>query len=217
MSALSMVKQLPVLLLCGSVGALAGPEFNIDFGDLSTDTPASYAAASGQGGTWNIIDALGNTPLVDTTGAATGATLAINKADGFGSDGNYSGPNEDLLEDQLWGNGNDPQESDWSITISGLPVEEYIVYYYAPAHPMPTGEILINNMPVPSLPGDSLNALLQKGTNWDALPGVQMPGGVLRITGTNSDALQFAGLGGIAGLQLVQRDRALVDPPRPGC
>lgn len=153
---ISAFKSLSAIFFFISVSTFAGPEFNIDFGDLSTDTPDSYGAASGQAGTWTIINSLGSTPLVDTTGAATGATLTINKASGFDSDGNYAGPHADLLNDMVWGNGNSPQESDWSITIIGLPVEEYRVYYYAPAHPMPTGEVSINNAPEPSLPGDSL-------------------------------------------------------------
>lgn len=215
---MSVAKLLLSVFLFTSVSALAGPEFNIDFGDLSTSTPASYGAASGQAGTWNIIDTFGSTPLLDKTGAPTGATLTINKSSGFGSNGNYDGPNADLLEDQLWGNGNDPQESDWSITITGLPVEEYFVYYYAPAHPMPTGAVSINNVPVPSLPGDSLDASLVRGVNWDVRGGVLMSSGVLRITGTNGEPEQFVGLSGIAGLQLVQFTSLLIDPPlSPGC
>ncbi|MDZ7784091.1 MAG: hypothetical protein U5K56_14520 [Halioglobus sp.] len=61
---------------------------------------------------------------------------------------------------------------------------------------------MINNMPVPSLPGDSLDASLVKGVNWNVLGGVPMSNGVLRITGTNGDPEQFVGLSGIAGLQL---------------
>ncbi|MDZ7784092.1 MAG: hypothetical protein U5K56_14525 [Halioglobus sp.] len=123
---MSVAKPLSAIFLLTSATAFAGPEFNIDFGDLSTGTSASYGAASGQDGTWNIIDTLGSTPLVDKTGAPTSATLTINKSSGFGSNGNYDGPNADLLEDMLYGMGNDPQESDWSITITGLPVEDLL-------------------------------------------------------------------------------------------
>lgn len=206
-------------LLITYTQALSAQNFNIDLGDLSTGTPASYGAASGQTGTWNIIDTLGSTALVSTTGAASGATVNTNSSYGFGSDGNYPGPHSDLLGDMIWGEPapDQPTSTDWSLTFVGLPGATYDVYYYAPSHSMPTGEIRINNVPVPSLPGDPVDTALVKGVNWQVHTSVLLSGGILRITGVNSDPSQFSALGGLAGLQLVQVRRVPIDPPLPGC
>ena len=51
--------------------------FNIDFGDnVTLGTPTSaYGAASGSAGFWN--DCIGDMPLADISGAATGVSIAL--------------------------------------------------------------------------------------------------------------------------------------------
>lgn len=207
-----------VLTAClGTMPAFATDDYNIDFGDLSLGTPITYGGAAAKPGVWNIINTIGTVPLVDTSGSSTSVLLSIGFGYGFGSDGNYSGPHADLLDDMLWGQSASTGQPDWDVTIRGLPTGTYAVYYYAPVHPMPTGNVSINGVPATLLPGDAYETNLVNGINW-AVYTVNTPAGagVIRITGTNDVSGTYGMISGIAGLQIAKRDRVVVPPP-PGC
>lgn len=111
-------------------GAVA---INVDFG-TTFGTPSSGYAAAGVPGFWNGIDPTDSGPhaLLDIGGLATAVTLSISAGEGlFFDDGaSTSGDDEALLDDELdvlpTGVGGTA-----TLTISGLPADEYEVFTYA--------------------------------------------------------------------------------------
>lgn len=110
-----------------------GLNIDVDFfgiGEPSSGVPAStYAAASGQSGTWNSIG-FGSGPfnLVGLTGQSTTAQLARAAVPpGFTFDLGQTGNYAKLVYDA------DRIDGPWAYTITGLPAGNYSVYTYAAA------------------------------------------------------------------------------------
>jgi hypothetical protein len=163
--------------------------FNVDFGAAYTLLPSSYGAASGQPGAWNDIVALGaTTGLLDAAGTPTGVSITVT-GQSFGSAGSGATDDEKLLGDLVFQFG-----GAWSVVFAGLDNGNYDVYYYAPEHPMPAGEIVINGAAVPSLQGNI--GTLEQGVSWDVLRGVAVTDGLLTLAGSPTPGF-FSGLAGV--------------------
>jgi len=104
--------------------------FNIDFADNATlGTPsATYGAASGQAGFWN--DCMGDMPLADTTGAATGVSIALIGVDvPYGFDELCTaGEDQALMDDIMY-----TSLTTGYFLITGLADGSYEIYTYAMA------------------------------------------------------------------------------------
>ena len=128
-----------------STAQAQGPNINVDFtglGYANSGTPAAtFGGAPGPAaaGGWNEVDVdlqvggqLMTGPLLDTTGANSGATLSL---DGGGFDAftiqadepNTFGDDEALMDDGFYFDG------PGTITINGLPAGTYTVFTYAMA------------------------------------------------------------------------------------
>ena len=80
----------------------AAQNFNIDFADnLTLGSPSStYSAASAQAGFWN--DCIGDMPLTDISGAATGVSIALVGVDiPYGFDELCTAGEDQMLMDDL--------------------------------------------------------------------------------------------------------------------
>jgi hypothetical protein len=163
---------------------------NVDFGTAYGVPTASYGAASGQAGDWNLVG-LGVTALVDVAGDASGVSLSLVST----TDGGYVGAtptNDDqlMLYDNFFSSGG----ASWSVSLSGLVDGDYRVYLYAPAHlAVPSGDMDVGGVPIASIPGDTT---LVEGSSWVSVD-VAVAGGALAISGSS------AGTSGLAGLQIV--------------
>lgn len=124
-----------------ALGLLAAPAqaqcINIDFGDAFGTPSSTYGAASGQAGVWQTITpALGTSfPLVDVTGAPTGATVKFKWGPlatvGIGGrDEAPTGEDEKLMDDWWSLNGNDYSLL-FRVSFEGLEPGLYRVYSYA--------------------------------------------------------------------------------------
>jgi hypothetical protein len=104
--------------------------FNIDFADnLTLGTPSStYGAASGQAGFWN--DCIGDMPLADTTGAATGVSIALVGVDTpYGFDELCTAGEDQMLMDDIMYT----SATTGFFSITGLSDGSYQIYTYAMA------------------------------------------------------------------------------------
>jgi hypothetical protein len=171
---------------------------NIDLGAAHGTPSNTFGAASGQGGVWNTL-VLGTTVgLPDITGVATAVNVTVTSDYDDGNAGNdeCSGDNEALLDDNIYSNlGNT-----WTVVLSGLTNGAYTIYLYGPTNwYVPTGNMLVNGVSVPSITGDS--CAFVNGTNYTTVQ-VSITSGTLTISGTNPE-----GFSGLAGLQLIQQQQ----------
>ena len=108
----------------------AAQNFNIDFADnVTLGTPSStYGAASGQAGFWN--DCIGNMPLADISGAATGVSIALVGVDiPYGFDELCTaGDDQALMDDIMY-----TTATTGYFSITGLSDGSYQIYTYAMA------------------------------------------------------------------------------------
>ena len=165
---------------------------NIDFGTVFSEPTSDYGAAAGQDGYWNRAG-LDVTALFDTFGFGPGASVNVTADVGTGNIGGPpSSDDEKLLEDNFYSaNGNS-----WSANLSGLASGAYTVFLYAPSHPsVPTGDMTVGGVAVPSIPGNSGSTLIE-GTSWVSVQ-VTVTDGTLMISGAGTS---FSGL---AGIQVV--------------
>ncbi len=189
-----------VLLLFGwSVSGTALTLLNIDFGQYGIPS-SSYGAASGQAGPWNAVAESGSTSgLIDITGAITTAAVeAYGKFNGYQA--LPPGNEQRLLGDMYHRPYLDPTA--WRVALTGLQKGRYDVYYYAPAHPMTTGEVAVNTIRAPSLPGAPTGDLIA-GVSWGVVTGVPVRDGRMLIRGTAPNAGGECCYTGIAGVQLA--------------
>jgi len=168
---------------------------NIDFGTFGTapSVPTSdYGAAAGQDGYWNRAG-LGVTALFDTFGLGPGASVNVTADVGTGGIGDPpSSDDGKLLNDNFYSaNGNS-----WSANLSGLVSGAYTVFLYAPTNSaVPTGDMTVGGVAVPSIPGDTGSTLIE-GTSWVSVQ-VTVTDGTLMISGTGTS------YSGLAGIQVV--------------
>jgi hypothetical protein len=165
---------------------------NIDFGTFFSEPTSDYGAAAGQDGSWNRAG-LGVTALVDTFGLPSGASVNVTADDGTGYIGSTpSNDDEELLQDNFYsGNGNS-----WSANLSGLASGTYDVFLYAPSNSsVPTGDMTVGGVAVPSIPGNSGSTLIE-GTSWVSVQ-VTVTDGTLMISGAGTS------YSGLAGIQIV--------------
>jgi hypothetical protein len=116
--------------------AASAQSFNIDFGDQGTGLgppAATFGAASGQAGIWQVIPSVtAAVPIVmnDLTGAATLATITCNNTNANFSFNNVgtNGNDQLLMDDALDMGGAGATDT---FTISGLQNGIYSVYTYA--------------------------------------------------------------------------------------
>ena len=104
--------------------------FNIDFADnVTLGTPsATYAGASGQAGFWN--DCIGDMPLADISGAATGVSIALVGVDTpYGFDELCTAGEDQMLMDDIMYTGG----TTGYFLITGLADGSYEIYTYAMA------------------------------------------------------------------------------------
>jgi len=165
---------------------------NVDFGLYHGPPADSYGAASGQTGTWNEAGA-GVSPLIDTSGALAGVSLALTTKNDAGNTGAaVSDDAERLLFDHFFSS----VGATWTVDVSGLESGSYRVYLYAPSHgAVSTGAMTVNGTPVASLPGD-IGANLIEGVSYASVL-AQLTDGTLAISGVVDVH------GGLAGLQVV--------------
>jgi len=123
------MRTLPTLLffLAASTPSFA-QSFNLDVDNFFGTPSNALGAAAAQPGTWNDVPAaLGTTPLVDITGAATGVTISgtgLGAAFSFDNAGT-TGDDQALMDDL-----SDPSPSGATWTFSGLTPGNYILYTY---------------------------------------------------------------------------------------
>jgi hypothetical protein len=165
---------------------------NVDFGRYHGPPANSYGAASGQTGTWNEVGA-GVSPLVDTSGALAGVSLALTTGSAAGNTGvTASDDAERLLFDHFFSS----VGATWTVDVRGLESGSYRVYLYAPSHSaVSTGELTVNGTPVASLPGD-IGANLIEGVSYASVL-AELTDGTLALSGVVDV------YGGLAGLQVV--------------
>jgi len=164
---------------------------NIDFGTAHSEPTSDYGAAAGQDGYWNRAG-LGVTALLDTFGLGPGASVNVTADSGDGAHGVPSSDDEKLLQDNFYSrNGNS-----WSANLSGLASGVYDVFLYAPTNSaVPTGDMTVGGVAVPSIPGDTDSTLIE-GTSWVSAQ-VTVTDGTLMISGAGT---RYSGL---AGIQVV--------------
>jgi hypothetical protein len=186
------------LLVLGSLSGLTGKasaamSFNIDFGSVDAAPASTFGASAAQPGVWNRMTSGALLPLLDLSGAATSAQIAVSGGN-FG--GNYTLLGGDLgllMNDNFY---SDPGNS-WTMTISGLANGNYDFYYYAPTHPVvDTGAFTINGTAAPNLTGSTSGSGTVQGTDWQKLVGVAVTGGTLTTT-WGSGGGRYTGLSGI--------------------
>ena len=167
---------------------------NVDLGTNFGVPTASYGAASGMAGTWNMVG-IGVTALVAPFGAASSVSVNVVASSEQGFGGGISTEAQLLLSDNivaLSGTG-------WSASFSGLLDGPYQVFLYASSNAnVTTGSMLVGGVSVASIVGD-LGGTLIEGTSWVQVP-VVVNGGSLAISGISSTGTQISGL---AGIQLV--------------
>jgi hypothetical protein len=165
---------------------------NIDFGTAAGVPAASYGAASGQAGSWNL-SGLSVTTLVDLSGVASGASVSVVAVSGTGTGGGTPTTDDELLlNDNVYSSSG----AGWSADLSGLELGDYLVFLYAPSNSaVPTGAMTVGGVAVAGIPGETGSALIE-GTSWVTVK-VAVTSGTLAISGAGP------GFSGIAGLQLV--------------
>ena len=180
-------------VLLTSLNYAEAQNINIDLGDYWGTPSNTFGAASGQTGVWNTLGLGAASNLQDITGTSTavGATVTAG-----GGTGNMDICTEDvrlLISDNIY-----TLDGSWSVVLTGLTNGDYTVYLYGPRNTtVPTGNMLVNGVPVSSITGDSCT--FTNGTTHTILP-VSITTGTLDISGSNPPA--YAGL---AGIQLIQR------------
>lgn len=133
--------------------------FNIDLDQAGTfpshgngSPSASFGAAAGQAGVWNTVDAqdFGPTPLLDTSGSATGVTIAITATSMLPTSLSFWNTSNTgdfaLLLNDATQIGTASQGGSRTYTFSGLTPGPYQIYTYAVA---PQGTVGTNPVFVP--------------------------------------------------------------------
>lgn len=163
--------------------------FNIDIGN-EYGPPANSFAAFGLAGPWNEID-IGTTALVNTLGILTSTDIFVSGA--FGSSSNTPTNDAQLLLNDHFST-SDPV---WQIDIIGLVPGFYDVLLYAPTNGIvQTGELTVNGIELPNLPGDLAGELIA-GTSVGFVTAFAV-GGVIEILGSADPVFK-----GLAGIQLI--------------
>ncbi|MBK8180304.1 MAG: hypothetical protein IPK67_15720 [Planctomycetes bacterium] len=107
-------------------GLASAQAINLDIGQYNGAPSAAYGAASGQAGHWNRLLVQGGGPLLDLTGAPSGASVVATDAlhFAFGFDNPNTSGDDELLVD----GGHDGA---LTLLFTGLNDGEYNVYTYA--------------------------------------------------------------------------------------
>ncbi|MGZ5445131.1 MAG: NHL repeat-containing protein [Thermoanaerobaculia bacterium] len=179
--------------------------FNVDLGEPFGRPASSLGAAAGQTGTWNWIGSE-FTRLADIEGVLSGVYASVTAGSYAGNAGGCE--DEELLS--LIGDNIYTIGGAWSVVLEGLSNGEYVLYLYAPYNSIvPTGVMVVNGTPVPSIGRRS--CVLTENSTYVRVP-VTVTDGTLTVTGESAGAGSSAGL---AGLQLVQTAVAPRDTPPP--
>jgi len=194
----------------GSSSGLAGFQLvplsrigvNVDFGTFYGVPSVAFGAAASRPGDWNQVG-LGFSILDDLGGSTSDLSILVDADSASGSTGTTPTTDpEELLADNIFGqNGNG-----WRVDIAGLAPGTYDVYVYASSNTVvPTGDMVVGGVAIPSIPG-RIDSVLEQGVSWSAVT-IELADDPLTITGA------LAGFSGIAGLQVVPsvRQRLNVD------
>lgn len=165
---------------------------NIDFGRALGAPTFGYAAAAGQMGAWT--PALGGTSsLTDPAGITSPITLTLSPLAASGFSNVIASNRARLTNDSFVVC---ETQSQWSAMLDGIPSGVYDFYVYAPSNgTVATGDLLIDGIPMASLPG--LDGPLQQGVNWNRVTDLTLTNGSLSVTSQGSDCI------GLSGAQLV--------------
>lgn len=178
------------LLLVAASAAHAAEGLNLDFGTEFSVPAASYGAASGQAGTWNQVG-LGPSALTDVTGSPSVTSVDVVATTDTGFAGTPVDDAGELLNDNFYST----SSTGWSVSLSGLPAGDYLIFLYAPTNGVvSTGAMTVDGIVVASLPGDAGGSLVP-GTSWTSVV-AQFAGGTLVVEGSGATV-------GLAGLQVL--------------
>ncbi len=170
--------------------------YYVDLGTFVGSPSSAYGAAAGVAGVWNSVG-LGTHSLVDIAGDLSDVALTVASASDFTFGTSATNDLARVHGDEVFDCTGNPSGETWSLSFSGLYLNEYTVYLYSAARlNTTTGAVTIAGVAAPpELPGDAF-ALIEGETYQGH-------------TVVAEDTLVISGLetgpecAGIAGIQIV--------------